>query len=426
MKLLKQLLTEAREDYIAQQMGPALIAAFLKDNGRKPGVDNPQPIDIVNHLSQAGPEYVQWTARQYAKGFIKWEDIAQVKNDLAKFKQLSKINAVPNKDINSYKTISDLRNILKDKQVAGAEYKGKYEKLYQGLDEAVKKGHGRWIYNDPSDPIKIYVPTDMKGSICIRTAYPDISWCTTYEEDWDEVMEDVAKDVWGNMSYNERQEWEDEWNEFVRFVTREVEDGQYELEVQSNRQNMHDNYIQTYGGEFYVILTPNGPYQFHFESNQFMDENDTKVDFDKLIATYPSIKKILSPIVTKIGHPHFLPPKDLDGIKKALMATLFNIGRVDHNQMSIDDWGELVIKKTEGLSKYDDPIRLKNVYQSLYNTWVSEKYTTEKIAKIIEKAAQLKPNKIVSKQLPYEVIKYIDPIIGRKYIDGYVPPRNLA
>lgn len=428
MNLLKELLNEAREDYIAQQMGPSLTAAFERDNGRKPQTDNIQPIDIVNHLSAAGPEYVQWTARQYAKGTIKWEDIPQVQTDLTKFKQLAKINAVPNKDINSYKTIADLRNVTRDRNIAGATYKGKYEKLYQGLDAAVNKGIGKWIYNNPDDPIKIYVPLNEKGSMCIRAAYPDISWCTTYEEDTDEVIRNISNQLWSDMSDDEREDWDDNIDDFRSHVQQEIEDGNYADEWEENKENLHDYYIKAYGGEYYVILTPSGPYQFHFESNQFKDENDEDIDYKQLAATYPSIKKILSPIVTKIGHPHFVPATDLASIKKAVQASLENLGQVEHRQLSSQDMADIAVKKLTGLSRYDD----SNAIRDILSTTLSKlstigKYSLPEIADVFEHIlTTLPPRKILAKQIPYTILPYLDPTICKQTVDGYVVPRGLV
>ena len=42
-------------------------------------------------------------------------------------------------------------------------------------------------------------------------------------------------------------------------------------------QRHFDRYLTEYGGDYYVFFNladPKSPYQFHYESNQFMDKND--------------------------------------------------------------------------------------------------------------------------------------------------------
>ena len=124
MSLLKELLVEARVDYIAQQMGDKILAAYQRDNGRKVMIAA-DPLNIVKFLSKAGPEYIQWIVRQYIAGQFKMEDIPQIKSDLDKFKQLCKSKSLPSNDLNQFPTLMSLRQTMQDKNIAGVGYSGK-------------------------------------------------------------------------------------------------------------------------------------------------------------------------------------------------------------------------------------------------------------------------------------------------------------
>lgn len=359
MITFKQFLIEAREDFIAQQLGTKLTQAFDRDTGRKP-TGNPTPIDIVNHLAQAGPKYIQWIANQYVKGSIKFEDIPQVKQDLTQFAHLVTHNIIKNKDINQYKTIGDLRKEMKSKDIGGLSYNTKLEKLYAGLNNVVKSGHGKWIYNNPTDPVKIFVPLDETGSVGIRKACPDIKWCTTIEDDLEALHQYVAdiiaedrveqaKEEWkggGRRFRPVEPDWEDAFEAYKEEALKEVKDGMHDDVVAERKENMHDYYIRQYGGDFYVVLTPSGAYQFHFESNQFMDEDDSPVSFAELASQYPTIQSILGPIVKRAGHPHFdiksgAKLQNKKQVIAALKASLENEQYVDATVLSKENWVDI-------------------------------------------------------------------------------------
>lgn len=57
----------------------------------------------------------------------------------------------------------------------------------------------------------------------------------------------------------------------------------------------YDRYLNQYGGEYYILLdkTDGALYQFHFESNQFMDETDHQIDMYDFTKDYNNIAKFL-------------------------------------------------------------------------------------------------------------------------------------
>ena len=56
----------------------------------------------------------------------------------------------------------------------------------------------------------------------------------------------------------------------------------------------YNRYKQQYGGEYYILINKQNPkekYQFHFESNQFMDADDSPVDVGKIIGDDEKLKQ---------------------------------------------------------------------------------------------------------------------------------------
>lgn len=422
--MLLQTIIEAREDYIAQRMGQKILAAYEKDNGRKPTLSK-DPLVLTRILAKAGPEYIQWIARQYVNGQFKMEDIPQVKANLDAFRQLTKANALPSKDINSFKSLMDLRIALQQKSVAGGEYKGKYEKLYQALDQSTKQGHGKWLYNRGDDPIKIYIPIDEAGSVCIRKAYPDISWCTTYEDDMDAIEQQIVDEIvtdrmeeWRKENrryYHDRDDRdyaeEGAQEEITNLAWDEIKSGEHDDLINQVKDNMHDYYLEEYGGEYYVILTPEGPFQFHFESNQFKDQNDDDINFESFIRRYPSVRKILQPIVTSKGHPHFVPPKTMKDIVRAIEASMENISRVDTRDVTLDDWANATIKhlkradKGKGTTIPTAYTIIRQLLHALDNIGAS----TKDKAGVIEKVVSAYPRQIERNTLPDGILLAMKP-----------------
>lgn len=428
--LSEALLVEAREDMIAQKQGPQILQAFNTDLGRVPTGDI-TPLDIVKHLAQAGNKYTQWVVNQYILRNFRYEDVPQIKADLTKFEQLAKANQVPNKDLGSYKSLADLRRMLNQRNVAGEGYTGTLEKLYQGVDDSVKAGHGRWVYNTQDDPIKIYVPTDESGSACIRKAYPEIKWCTTYDDDMESMTDSFIED----LVIDKLDELEARAEDHGRTVNRDVEydriyreirnnanKGAYDEDIAANKDNLHNYYIEQFGGEYYVILTPQGPYQFHFESSQFKDKNDDDVKFDDFIKKYPTVKKVLGPIVSKLGHPHFtdnvVNMSDEENIK-AVLAAFSNIDRLDLSNKRSSFWGKLI---TALLNRQDDLVGHSfnyNLVKKLFGAMGGYGYDAYDIANLFGQALKQYDGTLSAAIIPGKVLLMIDKNIGREKLRGY-------
>lgn len=103
-----QFLQESREDYIAQQQGPKIMKRYHEDNGNKPEFED--ALQIVKYLTKVHPKYIQWIVKQYIEGRFKLEDRTRIKDELEEFDRVR--SQLEQKDINQYKTLKDLYNVL--------------------------------------------------------------------------------------------------------------------------------------------------------------------------------------------------------------------------------------------------------------------------------------------------------------------------
>jgi len=81
--------------------------------------------------------------------------------------------------------------------------------------------------------------------------------------------------------------------------------------------NAFDEYNER--GPLYIIITKdNEKFQFHFESEQFMDAKDDSVELDDLTKSYPVLKKVFS----KQAHKHVIPELMVNPSDEDLLLTV--------------------------------------------------------------------------------------------------------
>lgn len=162
-----QSLLEAREDYIAQQLGPAIMKRYHEDNGLKP--DFEEPIQIVKYLSKIHPKYIQWIVKHWIKSEFKLEDRARIKEELENFdKYKSRLEI---KDINQYYS---LRMLLQ----AVTPFMDQPEQLsIKQLRKQIKKDGANKLIDE--NGILMY-EIKTKEAACLLGA--GTRWCTAAKE----------------------------------------------------------------------------------------------------------------------------------------------------------------------------------------------------------------------------------------------------
>lgn len=191
MILLRQLLIEAREDHIAQQMGNKLLSAYEKDNGTKPKLAT--PLEIVKYLMTASTSYIQWVANQYVKGNFKLEDVPRIGRELTEFNRVKPKLEV--KDINKYASLRDLYAALKPLEDTEVVSNNKKEK------ELLKTGAKKLI---DSPQLTMYRVLNKEGAVLLGRG---TRWCTaatTSENMFDEYNSEGPLFVVIDKTHNEK------------------------------------------------------------------------------------------------------------------------------------------------------------------------------------------------------------------------------
>jgi len=232
----KEFLNEYTRQQTTQNWGQKLVSIARRDTTipaelRHQGEDA-ELIDVVlNQLEQADPtknkEYTQGLAKLYANGGLKLEDATSTLSDyLNKFHKLKIKKLIP----------AGQNDFLRYK--TAQEFMTTMDQ-FPDPDEQIKpnidKGHADEYYND--DQIRIIEPLNEPAACYYGQG---TRWCTS-----------------------------------------------------GKNNNMFDTYAQD--GSIYIIIPkhpsyPGEKYQFHFESNQFMDPQDDPVDLSALVKKYPGLK----------------------------------------------------------------------------------------------------------------------------------------
>jgi len=209
------------------------------------------PVDLaaaIEKIKKLPGETIFWLVHRYLKpidneyGIRRWEDIAaRAIPAIEKFTELKRkpqlAPPLPTRDINQIPSLSKLEDILDayKEQVQTS----KQAQRQQAEQSFYNTGRAKLIYNDAD--IKVVVPRTPSASCYFGK---NTRWCTASQDDEET---------------------------FLRY----------------NQQ-----------GPLYIILIKkkNARYQFHFPSDQFMDEEDNTVNPRELANQYPVLWRIFEPI----------------------------------------------------------------------------------------------------------------------------------
>jgi len=195
---------------------------------------------IYNDITNKKLAYTQWLAKNIVKKIIKAEDIDRFKSFFDVFEKNKK--NFPKSDINQYKTEGDIKDFIttaqsereKNIKVTGGDT-NKSLVSRNDVDKLESVGIKLLGLQDGYQIFK--VPQSLKGN----------------KQGWN-----IYKEVLGRCAGRDQ-------GAKIDLCTMAA-------------SNYFDRYLQD--GPYYVIFNladPKSPYQFHYESNQFMDKNDNSV-----------------------------------------------------------------------------------------------------------------------------------------------------
>lgn len=286
---ITEILLEYSRDVTAKNMGKQLVQALAYDRGLLPGnagthtqlyrnylkqgtkeslqnmlsSDDPAVIEtvknIINSVLEAieekdptpNKQYTQWLARMYAKGGLKIEDMNRA-NLLGLYDAAKKRRLIgaDHADINKFKTYKDFEDTIHQYNLA--------DKLAKAAAKKMSKGAAKEVYSD--DSVRIIVPEDQEAACYYGQG---TRWCTAATQ--------------GSNYFN-----------------------------QYNRS-----------GPMYIML-PKQPkyqgekYQLHFDSDQFMNEEDEPVSLvDLLKHRFPKTLQFFETVEPEIRNYIVFLPDDL-------------------------------------------------------------------------------------------------------------------
>ena len=183
-------------------------------------------------------KYVQWLTNRYINKEFQLEDWRIIRDNLKLFDKVR--NKLPAKDINAYKSISDLHRTtealnLKDTRSNRQKDKEERAQLFKDKEAIL-------FYKDAD--IKIEIPKSEEAACVLGKG---TRWCTS-----------------------------------------------------ARNHNMFHHYDKE--GDLYIITTKDGKkFQFHLHTKQFMDEADTEVKMSDVLDDYPSILKAIPKLIDSLS-----------------------------------------------------------------------------------------------------------------------------
>lgn len=213
-----QLLIESKLEYLLKAQGAKLEARAKADTHRDVAA-----LDVIEQLAKADPtgnnhKYLQWIVNMYVKGQFKLEDVKRLQADVREFERVR--SHLELKDINQYKTLKDLYAVLDP--LEGKEVISNKEADRQAEAKFYESGQAKLLHR--SEGLKLIELHSTEASTFFGRG---TKWCTA-----------------------------------------------------GNENNMFDTYYAK--GPLYVIIKNGEKFQFHFETAQFMDAQDTALDSDQL------------------------------------------------------------------------------------------------------------------------------------------------
>lgn len=188
--------------------------------------------------------YGKWILNNYNKGNITDNDFGHLKDALSRFEDNK--SKLIQKDIGKYKTLDELDAMLDDESsYKELSHRQEVKQRQKARRNADLDEEASLVYED--DEWEVWIPHTYAASCKLGQG---ASWCTASTE----------------------------------------------------RDYYYNYYKDNYGGEYYIIINKKDPkekYQFHFESEQFMDVDDYPVSLEDVFEKDKGLEEFFMPIIKK-------------------------------------------------------------------------------------------------------------------------------
>lgn len=298
-----EFLMEDKIEYITKNQGDKLLAAYKKDKGTsKPKVKDAK--DIVDALNKFNSKFLQWLVNQYLKNEFSLEDKARIDDDLTKFQKVkAKLDI---KDINQYKSLSDLESALEPFEDEDTVSNRQADKAIG--EKFVKDKEAKVFYK--GDGLTIVIPNTEAASCYFGRG---TKWCTA-----------------------------------------------------ANKHNMFQHYNKT--GKLYIVMTKMGKFQFHFRTGQFMDDKDVMITpelWRKLVDAYPVLIDLFDKMASKSKKYPLLPLIKDPTPEQIKTAIEDNPNWLNFVKFTPEEWFEILTTTEKSITSYIKKATAKKIPEKI-------------------------------------------------------------
>lgn len=227
-------------EYIEKAKAAQILKAFEADKSVLKGDVSAR--NILDTLGKADPSkdgsVIQWIANMYTKGQFKLEDVSRIKDDITKFLKFK--SKIKNKDLNSYKSLSDLYDAI-------SEFKDDEELELTKRQQSKQLKNTETITVIDTPNFKAIIPLTKEAS---QKYGAGTKWCTASDK---------------NCMFDE--------------------------------YHKQGNLIIIIAGEGSAAKK----FQLHYESDSFMDDTDQPIDKKDIayLSGFPQYKELLDKLIKK-------------------------------------------------------------------------------------------------------------------------------
>ena len=231
-EIIKDIINEATADEIKTKYYPDITQEIF---------NNIVNVDKITSNLENGKigNYAKWLLNLYKKNNLKLEDLYKAEEYLPIFDKLSKANKLEIKDINKYKSLSELYNVI-------ADYVGNNKTISKQDEIRKEKSGSKKIYED--NRFLVIQPLTEEAACYYGKG---TQWCTASTD--------------GNNMFNS-------YNSI----------GPLYIIMDKTKRNKLGDYEK---------------YQIHFETAQFMDSSDNDIDFGK----HKELKELISKLIKHLN-----------------------------------------------------------------------------------------------------------------------------
>ena len=258
-------LVEDRSDWVKANFGGKIIDAARKNGDLRAGGAGQEDVEIdkiLNKIKEADPQNganIIWLAKQYANGGYRLEDVGRLRGDLEVFAAAKRRPEFTKKDLNAYMNLRELYAAIEPfKEPEDAAAKEFLGNLGGGgvnnedmMSVLANLPNTKTLINTPN--FVVTIPENLEASKKLCKLGGNTRWCTQNTDQFAKYSSD---------------------------------------------------------GPLYVLLVRSGDkikkYQFHVESDQYMDKDDNSIVSDgspgrdiKLLSSIPEYTKFLNYLIKK-------------------------------------------------------------------------------------------------------------------------------